>query len=122
MRRTLSSLSDVAGLVLNPRQLLESQNRTRMRPPNNHMELTPLCGPKIGAILKTRNSPSAFPIYRCGAAHVGALGRAPSSSYFTNIRLSGTLRYVIAYSLRGRLEIHSTNETAHEVSVCIGYD
>jgi len=38
------------------------------------MEPTPLCGPKIGAILKPDFSPNAFPIYRCGAAKRQAVG------------------------------------------------
>jgi hypothetical protein len=37
-------------------------------PPNKPLKLTPLCGHKIGAILKTRNSPTAFPVSWCGAA------------------------------------------------------
>jgi hypothetical protein len=36
--------------------------------PNMPLELTPLCGPKIAAMLKSRISPNAFPIYPCGAA------------------------------------------------------
>jgi hypothetical protein len=37
--------------------------------PNTALELTPLCGPKIVAILKVRNGKIAFPIYEGGAAH-----------------------------------------------------
>jgi hypothetical protein len=36
--------------------------------PNKPLKLTPLCGPKIGGILKSRNGPNAFLIYNGGAA------------------------------------------------------
>jgi hypothetical protein len=36
--------------------------------PNTGFQLTPLCGRKIVAILTGGISPSAFPIYQCGAA------------------------------------------------------
>jgi hypothetical protein len=36
--------------------------------PNKPLKLTPLCGPKIGAILESRNSSNVFSIYSGGAA------------------------------------------------------
>ena len=42
--------------------------------PNKPLKLTPLRGPKIAGILKSRRSSNAFPIYRCGAAKRQALG------------------------------------------------
>jgi hypothetical protein len=44
------------------------------QPPNKRVELTPLRGPKIVAILKAHFVWSAIPIYRCGAAHAQAVG------------------------------------------------
>jgi hypothetical protein len=38
------------------------------------IEPTPLCGPKIGCILKGRISSTALPIYQGGAAHAQAVG------------------------------------------------
>jgi hypothetical protein len=45
-------------------------------PPNKPFQLTPLRGRKIGAFLKTGNSPSAFPIKSGGAAERQGVGRA----------------------------------------------
>ena len=42
-------------------------------PPYNCIQPTPLCGPKIGGILKTRSGPSAFPLHQSGAADAGPL-------------------------------------------------
>jgi hypothetical protein len=36
---------------------------------------TPLCGPKIGGILKVGFGPELVSIYRCGAADAQAVGR-----------------------------------------------
>jgi hypothetical protein len=47
-----------------------------VEPPNMALELTPLCGPKIAAILKNRITLTAFPTYQCGAAQRQAVGRA----------------------------------------------
>jgi hypothetical protein len=43
-------------------------------PPNRALELTPLCGPKIVAILTARFCSTAFPICWCGAAQRQAVG------------------------------------------------
>jgi hypothetical protein len=39
------------------------------------MQPTPLCSDKIGAILKPRFGPTAFPIYQGGAADAQHVGR-----------------------------------------------
>jgi hypothetical protein len=44
-------------------------------PPNKPFQLTPLCGRKIGGILKTGNSLNAFPIKNGGAAERQGVGR-----------------------------------------------
>jgi hypothetical protein len=43
------------------------QQSPPQRRPNPPLQLTPLRGRKIAAILKSGNSPNALPIYRCGA-------------------------------------------------------
>jgi hypothetical protein len=43
-------------------------------PPNKPFQLTPLCGRKIGGILKTGNSLNAFPIKNGGAAERQGVG------------------------------------------------
>jgi hypothetical protein len=53
-------------------------------PPNTALELTPLCGPKIVAILTARFCSTAFPICWCGAAQRRAVGRAPSAYFHFN--------------------------------------
>jgi len=42
--------------------------------PNTALELTPLCGRKIVAILKAGIGPTALPIYRGGAAQRQTVG------------------------------------------------
>jgi hypothetical protein len=42
-------------------------------PPYNRIQPTPLCGPKIGGIVKTRSGPSAFPLHQSGAADADPL-------------------------------------------------
>ena len=42
-------------------------------PPYNRIQPTPLCGPKIGGILKTGSGPSAFPLHQSGAADADPL-------------------------------------------------
>jgi len=56
--------------------------------PNTALELTPLCGRKIVAILKAGIGPTALPIYRGGAAQRQTVGRGPSmpSSFQRPIR------------------------------------
>ena len=49
-------------------------NTTYMWPPNKALEPTPLCGPKIGAILEAGFGPSVFPINRGGAAQRQGVG------------------------------------------------
>src|SRR5918911_561922 len=52
-------------------------------PPYNRIQPTPLCGPKIGGILKTRSGPSAFPLHQSSAADAGPLAttmREPSDA------------------------------------------
>jgi len=47
---------------------------SKMRP-NTALELTPLCGPKIMAILKADIGSIAISVYGCGAAQRQAVGR-----------------------------------------------
>jgi hypothetical protein len=49
---------------------------SKMRP-NTALELTPLCGPKIMAILKADIGSIAISVYGCGAAQRQAVRRAP---------------------------------------------
>jgi hypothetical protein len=42
--------------------------------PNKPLQLTPLCGRKIGAILESGSSPSAFPLYHRGATERQSVG------------------------------------------------
>jgi hypothetical protein len=39
------------------------------------LHLTPLCGPKIAAILKSGSDPHVFPIYECGAGEAQGVRR-----------------------------------------------
>jgi hypothetical protein len=60
------------------------------------MQPTPLCGPKIGGILRVGFGSIAFSLYRCGAADGQALGGASSSSHSNTPY--GTIRYMLTYS------------------------
>jgi hypothetical protein len=62
------------------------------------MELTPLCGPKIAAILKAGFGPHAFLIYRCGAAQRQAVGLRQFRTAFDAVHLDSTI-----YHQEGRL-------------------
>jgi len=42
--------------------------------PNPRLHPTPLCGPKIAAILKSRYGPNVVSIYQCGAGEAQAVG------------------------------------------------
>jgi hypothetical protein len=46
------------------------------------LEPTPLCGPKIGCILKSGLGPTVFPIYQCGAAQRQAVSPLPIKLYY----------------------------------------
>jgi hypothetical protein len=56
-------------------------------PPNTALELTPLRGAKIAAILKPGFSPRAFPISGCGAAHAHAVSPLLSSLVLIELAL-----------------------------------
>jgi hypothetical protein len=59
----LSNSCAITGSVFNP-----SLSSLSVLRPNTALELTPLRGPKIDAILKAEFAPGAFPIYEGGAA------------------------------------------------------
>ena len=59
------------------RQLIWQYVPETKMPPKTALELTPQSGDKIVAILRSGIGPTAFPVFRCGAAQRQAVGPQP---------------------------------------------
>jgi Ser/Thr protein kinase RdoA (MazF antagonist) len=80
------------------------------------MQPTPLCGPKIGAILKPGFGPSAFPIYWCGAADGQAVGRlllVESASSLEHVLMTHVFDTSEQFATTNTLVTHVVAETFH---------